>query len=298
VYLSIGSIIIDDIILPDGRSQMGVLGGGGTHAVMGMRAWSDQVRFIAGVGSDFPHELEDQLSAVFDMRGLIRRSSPTPRAWQLFEYDGHRSEIFRTGYENFLSVNPLPQEIPLEMLQVKGVHLQPHAPDPLREWIVRLHQANCPFILWEPWGIFAIAENYPLVCEILPTVDCFSPNLEESLEMTGLNEPREIVEKYLSDGAKMVALRMGERGSLVKRSGGDFLEMPALPVEKIVDVTGAGNAYCGGLVVGLGETGSLEEAVCYAAVSASLALEQFGAMIPLGGLHERAVTRMKLCAPK
>ena len=63
-YLSIGSIIIDDIVLPDGRSQMGMLGGGGTHAVMGMRAWSNQIRFITGVGNDFPPELEPTFGRV------------------------------------------------------------------------------------------------------------------------------------------------------------------------------------------------------------------------------------------
>ena len=39
LYLSIGIVFIDDIILPDGESCMERLGGGAVHAIMGMRLW-------------------------------------------------------------------------------------------------------------------------------------------------------------------------------------------------------------------------------------------------------------------
>jgi sugar/nucleoside kinase (ribokinase family) len=65
-------------------------------------------------------------------------------------------------------------------------------------------------------------------------------------------------------------------------------------VEKIVDVTGAGNAYCGGFLVGLAETGDLAQAGRYGAVSASFALAQFGAMFPLDDLRDRAEQRLSI----
>ncbi len=39
MHISISSVIIDDIVLPDGTTYMAILGGGGTHAAMGMRVW-------------------------------------------------------------------------------------------------------------------------------------------------------------------------------------------------------------------------------------------------------------------
>jgi len=45
---------------------------------------------------------------------------------------------------------------------------------------------------------------------------------------------------------------------------------------EVVDVTGAGNAYCGGFLVGYVETGDVRMAAMYGAVSASFAVEQFG----------------------
>ena len=51
-YTSWG-IIIDDIVFPDGRTTMGVLGGGGMYAVAGMRMWSEDVGMLSHVGADF-----------------------------------------------------------------------------------------------------------------------------------------------------------------------------------------------------------------------------------------------------
>jgi 2-dehydro-3-deoxygluconokinase len=85
------------------------------------------------------------------------------------------------------------------------------------------------------------------------------------------------VDALLHFGAPAAALRMGAAGSLVATAA-ERRTIPALPVETIVDATGAGNAYCGGLAVGLAETGDLFQAAeCYAVVSAARALRQFGA---------------------
>ena len=52
-------IIVDDIVFPDGRTAMGVLGGGGFYAAVGMRLWTPDVQVQAGVGLDFdPRILE------------------------------------------------------------------------------------------------------------------------------------------------------------------------------------------------------------------------------------------------
>ena len=97
-YVSIGNVIIDDIVLPDGVTHMGVLGGGGTHAIVGMRIWTDEIGFVAAVGSDLLPECREALEAYnIDLSGIVLRSSyQTARAWQIFEWDERRFEIFRT----------------------------------------------------------------------------------------------------------------------------------------------------------------------------------------------------------
>jgi sugar/nucleoside kinase (ribokinase family) len=288
LYLSIGSIIIDDIVLPDGRTHMNTLGGGTMHAAMGMRAWSDQVRPVTAVGRDFSDDLLEVLQDYFDLQGLVvRRDLPNPRAWQNFDEDGRRSEVFRTSYEDFLKISPQPEELSLDRLRAHGVHLQAHSPEPCLQWIDRLRAAGDPYILYEPWDIFCTPENYACFALLSSRCNAVSPNLNEARSLTGLQEPLEIAARLLETGVPLVALRMGAEGSLIASQEGDLLRVPAVPVEQIVDVTGAGNAFCGGWITGIVETGSISEAARRAAVSASLAIEQYGALYALDGLADR-----------
>jgi ribokinase len=99
----------------------------------------------------------------------------------------------------------------------------------------------------------------------------------------GLTEAHDIMAWMLDNGAKVAALRMGERGSLVAGQGmgrNEYLSVPPTPVRLIVDQTGAGNSYCGGFLVGYHRTGDIRLAACHGAVSASFTLEAMGLADP------------------
>jgi sugar/nucleoside kinase (ribokinase family) len=272
---------------------MNTLGGGTTHAAMGMRVWSEQVRPVAAIGRDFPQCLVETMGSYFDLQGLVRRDLRNPRAWQLFNEEGSRTEVFRTSYDDFLAINPLPDELPLDRLRAKGVHLQSHSPEPSLQWIDRLRSAGPAYILFEPWDNFCTPENYEHFSQLARGCDAVSPNLSEARQLTGLWEPQEVAARLLQTGVPLVALRMGAEGSLIASQAGDLLAVPAVAVDRIIDVTGAGNAYCGGWITGMVETGDLAEAARRAAISASLAIEQYGALYPLSGLPERAAARRR-----
>jgi len=292
MFLSIGSIVVDDIVLPDGRTRMGVLGGGGTHAAMGMRVWSQKVGLLGALGRDLAETDRRELERAVDVRGPARPDAPTPRAWQLYETDGRRTHVDRTDPRLFMAMCPRPEEFPAGYAGAMGVRLECEAPDPLREWMARLRQSGCAHILWEPWNVFCRPENRRVFDDLAPLLDVVSPNLGQARRLTGLEDPRRILTALLDVGTRMVVLRMGETGSLLAGRDEAPVAVPACPVARVVDVTGAGNAYCGGFLVGLAETGDLEQAGRYGAVSASFALERFGAVFPLEGLRARAEERL------
>jgi sugar/nucleoside kinase (ribokinase family) len=292
MFLSIGSVVIDDIVLPDGQTRMGILGGGATHAAMGMRVWSERVALLATLGRDVPEADQRKLARAFDLRGLARRDGPSPRAWQLYEQDGRRTHVDRTDADLFMAMCPRPDDLPAEYAGASGVRLECDAPDPLREWMARLRAAGCGHILWEPWNAFCRPENRELFGQLAPLLDVVSPNLLQAQRLTGLKEPRQVLAALLEPGVRMVVLRLGEAGSLVAGHGEAAVAVPAVPVSNIVDVTGAGNAYCGGFLVGLAETSDPGHAGRYGAVSASFALEQFGAMVAVDDLRARAEERL------
>src|ERR671925_516260 len=104
------SIIIDDIVFPDGRTAMGALGGGGLYAAAGMRIWARDVGVIANVGADFDMALLAGLGLHTD--GLRVTGRPTPRAWQLFEADGRRTQIPRVAAADWSAQLARTDELP------------------------------------------------------------------------------------------------------------------------------------------------------------------------------------------
>lgn len=277
-FVTLSNLIVDDIVLADGRSFMNTLGGAGTHTLVGMRPWSDRLGFVAYRGDDFDPQHAAFLEAMgVDMRGIVPRPGHrTARAWQLFEPDERRIEIFRTSLDDFHECKPRFEEIPADYLQARGMHLQWGTPTELAEFFRQLRAVNpSACVVCEP-TFASLAGSLEDNRALLREVDLFSPDREESLALTGATDLPTIFERLFGAGARLVALRLGASGSLVGTADGDFYRVPAVPPAELVDVTGAGNAYCGGFVVGLGRGEGPAEAAARAAASASFALEQIG----------------------
>ena len=92
-FVAIGSIIIDDIIDPQGRSNMGALGGGGTHAVTGMRIWREAVALVAIIGQNFPESAWISLTSRTDLGYpfVTALTMASPSWWREETYFGNRA---------------------------------------------------------------------------------------------------------------------------------------------------------------------------------------------------------------
>jgi cytidine kinase len=280
----VGGIIIDDIVLPDGETRMGVLGGGVSHAAMGVAIWDQRAGIVARAGRDLPQNARQRLERDFDTRGVIEIDLPQARAWQLFEWDGRRTEIFRVDESDPFALAPPPDAAPPIYRGARGLYVLTDARD-LPRWRALFPGAT---LFWEPMQHYMIAANTADFRAALPGVDIVSPNLLEAQQIYGLDDPHTLVRAMLDDGAPVVALRLGAAGSLVGTRESDTLHViPPVPVPEIIDQTGAGNTYCGGFLVGWLATGDVCQAGCYGAVAASFALEVTGVADPPPDKHER-----------
>ena len=93
------SVIIDDIVFHDGRTLMGVLGGGGPQTAFGMKLWTQGgVGLCGGVGLDFLPAAQAWLDDMgIDTVGLRRDPEHRSlRAWQIIEEDGRRTQVMRS----------------------------------------------------------------------------------------------------------------------------------------------------------------------------------------------------------
>jgi len=209
---------------------------------------------------------------------VIALDVPQARAWQVFEWDGRRTEIFRVDVLEPFLTDPQPEQVSAAYEAARGLHLLRPAGD-VAGWRARFPAAT---ILWEPSQHFMVAGHLPQFRAALPLVDIVSPNNLEAGLIYGLDDPADLVRAMLDDGARVVALRQGADGSLAARADQPgLIHLPAVPVAEIVDQTGAGNAYCGGFLAGwLATGGDLLAAACYGGTAASFALEVTGVLDP------------------
>jgi sugar/nucleoside kinase (ribokinase family) len=159
-------------------------------------------------------------------------------------------------------------------------------------WAVHLRSLNPKIVLlWEPWEILYKPENLADFSRVAPLFDIISPQTAEVSWMLGETAPERQAARLFEAGVRCLALRMGASGSLVGTAARQF-HQPALPVP-VIDETGAGNAYCGGFVVGYAESGGDPSlAGRYGAVSATFALAQVG--LPRLGTDSRAIAEERL----
>jgi 2-dehydro-3-deoxygluconokinase len=122
-----------------------------------------------------------------------------------------------------------------------------------------------------------------LLERIAPHAALLTPSCPgDSGPLFGTDDPYETVERARALGARAVAVTRGPEGVLLHSRGDagagtpSFHEIPAFPAEKIVDQTGAGDAFAGALAAWLARGAELREAVRAGTVAAALSLEGQG----------------------
>jgi sugar/nucleoside kinase (ribokinase family) len=129
--------------------------------------------------------------------------------------------------------------------QARHVHLATTpAANTFAELIAELHHAGCTVSLdagWQPdW--LSDAE----VRRALQSIDLFMPNEREAALMTRETEPEAMLQAFAKAGLRGVALKLGERGSMLYLEG-CLYTCPPLPVQPL-DTTGAGDCFDAGFI--------------------------------------------------
>jgi ribokinase len=136
------------------------------------------------------------------------------------------------------------------------------------------HEAGVPVIL-NP------APALPLPKEIFRKVDYLTPNESEALALIGeksiseFEDIEKLADRLMALGVPNVVLTLGEKGAFVK-SLSVCRHIPAFRCGSVVETTGAGDAFAGGLAVGLAEKKSLEAATVYGCAVAGISVTRPG----------------------
>jgi sugar/nucleoside kinase (ribokinase family) len=280
------SLIIDDIVFPDGRTVMGILGGGGPQTAFGLRLWAERVGLCAGVGADFPPAAASWLAQIgIDTAGLRRSAQwPTIRAWQVLEADGRRTQVWRVpGPAIGAQLGRGVDKLPPAYRQARAFHLGVHPESPDLDFIRDL-RAQGAMVSVEPFRGPTRPLSGAELRALVSAGDVFSPNEAEARQLVGEGDALTLAYRLAEAGAAVVALRLGDAGALVqRRDTGETWRIPAAAVP-VIDPTGAGNAFCGGFLAGWVQSGDIRLAGLYGVVAASFLVEQVG-LPPAASIH-------------
>jgi ribokinase len=319
-YACVGGLRIDYVISPDGRAASGVFGGNAAYAAAGARLWTSpgQLGIIAKSGTTFPRRWLEELESHGIQTGCIVHLPLAVEQRTFFAHlpDGTRDESDPERHYRALGL-PLPaglvgyvqpssnqDEIAYRPLRIKSedirpecwprraLHFSPTDWETMIACVPAAHAAGVPQITADP-GLWMKLHRPEEIYPLIRMCHAFLPSEMEARWMLGQSRtPQEITLALAEEGPPIVVLKMGDRGSLVwdgrrKRMS----RVPAFPTQ-IIDVTGAGDAFCGGFAVGLNQTDDPVIAACYGAVSASFTIEGFGALHALTCDPEEAQRRL------
>jgi ribokinase len=136
------------------------------------------------------------------------------------------------------------------------------------------HAAGVPIIL-NP------APALPVPPDLLAKVDYLTPNETEAVTLVGkesldqFRDVEQLADELLAFGVRNVVITLGEKGAFVKGSG-VTQHVPGFRMDKVVETTGAGDAFTGGFAVALAEKQSLVEAARFGCAVAGISVTRRG----------------------
>jgi sugar/nucleoside kinase (ribokinase family) len=268
-----GSLTIDDLVFADGSTQWAVPGGNAAYAAMGALLWTESASIVAPIGADYPVEALDKR---IDL-SRCRRVARTLRNWGLYEDDGQRHFVSRSATRNWHEFSPQTEDV-RSGLQT-AAHIAPMPHDIAAELIRELRRNGTPSISFDLDDHDLLGNaNLATITKLMCDVDLFLPSHQDTLAMFPDTSPLESLRRLraLAPGVTLIAIKCGAGGVIGHVAGArEWVHIPSLRVN-LVDVTGAGDAFCGGVLASYAELSDPIEALLCGAVAASFCVEGFG----------------------
>jgi sugar/nucleoside kinase (ribokinase family) len=297
-YAIVGGLALDNVITAEGARLIGRRGGNTLWASLGAAIFDSSVGIVARAGEDYPEDalelLRERGIAVEGVRRVAgphrlriayqhladgRRLQPVPAA-VLAGIPAEEQRAFVDSTINAadrLGGDPEPADIPPAWLpRVRGWHL-PLVP-------LATHRALVAALATPRSRLIADCPNRheikDFARDLTPSVarlDVFLPSTSDLDIIAPEADPVDACVQLLAATSTPIVLKSGPKGVLVLTADGRRRAVPSLPA-KVLDPTGAGDAFCGGFLVGLDQTDDVLLAAMFGTVSASFAVESSDAL--------------------
>jgi sugar/nucleoside kinase (ribokinase family) len=233
----VGTLAIDSVKTPHGEHDS-ILGGSAAYAGTAASIFSD-VNIVSIVGNDYPSEFVSYLKGKnINLEGVEFAQGKT-FCWKgSYEGDmGHANTIY-TGLNVLEDFNPIiPEKIKnTEIAFLANV-------DPILQKKAIQQFTNPKLVILDSMN-FWIEHKLDDLKETIKIVDILIINDQEIRQLTGISNIVAAMQAVLKMGPKRIVVKKGENGS-VMYNGKDYFFCPAVPLEKVIDTTGAGDSFAG-----------------------------------------------------
>ncbi len=268
-----GSIGIDSIEAPTGNAN-DVLGGSAIYFAAAA-SFFGPVRLVGAVGDDFPPAFLDTFRHFkVDLAGLEQRHGSKTFRWR-GRYHQNMNIRDTLSVELNVLAEKLPP-VPADYRDSKFVFLANTHPAGQLELLSQFPHASLTVAdtmdLW-------INNEKPTLLALLKKIDGLVLNNEEAFELTGKTNIVRAAEAILELGPKFVVIKKGEHGAFLTHRQG-MVALPAYAARDVVDPTGAGDTFAGGMMGYLAATGDaslhhVRRAMAFGTIVASYNIEAF-----------------------
>ena len=271
--LVVGSIGIDTIVTPTTRRE-NVLGGSAAYFAYAA-CYFTNVALVGVVGKDFPEAHWRLLKERgIDLSGMEVADGKT------FRWTGkyHENMNDRDTLEVDLNVlGTFDPKVPEAHKDSEFVFLANAVPAVQIKTLTQLNKRP-KFVAADTMNLW-IEIARPDVDTLLSKIDAIVLNDGEARQYTGERELLRAGKRLQEKGPTTVIIKKGEHGALIVSKYGNFA-IPAYPLEEVIDPTGAGDTFAGGIMGYLASQKEvtregLRRAVAYGAVVASYTCQDF-----------------------
>ena len=239
VVLVVGSLAYDSVKTPSGKAER-ALGGSANYFSVAASLFS-KVRVVGVVGEDYSQEdRQILLKRDVDLQGLQTVPGKTFHWEGTYEQNLNEAVTLKTELNVFAHFNPT---LPASYKDSTFVFLANI--DPVLQLQV-LSQVEKPMFVGMDSMNFWINSKQEELKEVLKKVDIVFINETEAKMLTQTSNTVRAIKNVAALGPKYVVLKKGEYGSTLYSAQHGFFHAPALPIEMVVDPTGAGDSFAGG----------------------------------------------------
>ncbi len=272
--LVVGTVAIDSIETPHGSAPQ-VLGGSATYFSLAASFFT-KVSLVAAIGEDFPAEHRKLLAdRGIDLAGLVVRPGGKTFYWKgKYHEDMNNRDTLEVHLNVIADFEP---KLPAAYRRTPYLFLGNSSPTLHLSVLDQMEKR--PELVMADTMDFWIETQRDELLRLLPRLDGLLLNDSEAKLLSDEENLIRAGRKVRELGPSFVIIKKGEHGSFLFSQDGVFV-LPGYPTADVVDPTGAGDSYAGGIMGYLASDtspppGRLRRAIAYGTVVASLTVEDF-----------------------